>query len=123
MTPPLKTFLYLLLALTAYRLSDHLWTIAQDVHAATLACHSVAGNPDPHCTPGKVFKNVTAKDVCTKGYAHKVRNVSLTTKRTVYRWYGLTYPQPWHTFVTDHLIALSLGGSNSSKNLFPQPYL
>jgi hypothetical protein len=75
--------------------------------------------PDRHCTPGRSFRGVTADKVCTPGYSAKVRNVSETTKRRVYRRYGI---RRHHTgqYEVDHLIPLELGGSNSIKNLFAE---
>jgi len=58
--------------------------------------------PDPTLTPGDTF-DVTAQDVCVPGYAKKVRAVPAWLKRQA-----------------DHLIPLSLRGSNSIRNLWPQ---
>jgi hypothetical protein len=75
--------------------------------------------PDRHCTPGARFSRVTARDVCTPGYSGRVRNVSETTKRLVYRRYGILRHHRGQ-YEVDHLIPLELGGSNSIKNLFPE---
>src|SRR3984893_14815303 len=72
--------------------------------------------PDPKLTPGDTF-DVTAQDVCTPGYAKKVRNVPEEMKREVYREYGITSHDPGD-YEIDHLISLELGGSNSIKNLW-----
>src|SRR5438105_12454809 len=32
--------------------------------------------PDPDCTPGAIFPDVTKEEVCTPGYSSKVRDVS-----------------------------------------------
>jgi hypothetical protein len=77
--------------------------------------------PNPSLTPGEAFKGVTAQQVCTPGYAARVRAVSEATKRIVFRRYGITNPVPG-TFEIDHLISLELGGDNSLRNLWPQPY-
>ena len=76
--------------------------------------------PDPRLTPGDAFE-VSASDVCTPGYAKKVRNVPPSVKEQVYREYGITAHPP-HAFEVDHLIPLELGGSNSIKNLWPESY-
>jgi hypothetical protein len=76
--------------------------------------------PDPRLTPGDVL-DVTRADVCTPGYAHKVRNVPAEVKRQAYAEYGIASHQPGD-FEIDHLISLELGGSNSLKNLWPQSY-
>jgi len=36
--------------------------------------------PDPDCTPGRVFKTVTVKQVCRPGYSKRVRKVAEATK-------------------------------------------
>jgi hypothetical protein len=76
--------------------------------------------PDPKLTPGDTF-DVTAQDVCTPGYARKVRDVPVEMKRQVYREYGITSHGPGD-YEIDHLISLELGGSNSIKNLWPESH-
>ncbi|WP_142525958.1 HNH endonuclease, partial [Methylacidimicrobium cyclopophantes] len=74
--------------------------------------------PDPKLTPGDTFP-VTRADVCVPGYSKKVRDVPIALKREVFRRYGV----PWEShrdYEVDHLIPLSLGGSNSIRNLWPQ---
>jgi hypothetical protein len=74
--------------------------------------------PDPKLTPRDTF-DVTAEDVCVPGYAKKVRAVSAWLKRQAYAEYGITEREPGD-YEVDHLIPLSLGGSNSIRNLWPQ---
>ena len=76
--------------------------------------------PDPKLTPGDTL-DVTLADIQEKGYSAKVRNVPVAVKREVYAAYGI---QHWTTgqYEIDHLVSLSLGGSNSKKNLWPQSY-
>lgn len=50
---------------------------------------------------------------------HCGRNVSLSLKKVVYESYGLGY-NPDKAYTIDHLIPLSLGGSNHQDNLWPQ---
>lgn len=76
--------------------------------------------PDPARTPGDVLTTNTAK-VCTRGYAGSVRNVPGSLSRAVYLSYGIKAHKP-HSYEIDHLISLELGGSNSQKNLWPEPY-
>ena len=76
--------------------------------------------PDPTLTPGDVLP-VTVTDICTPGYAKKVRNVPIAVKRQVYALYGIQSHEPGE-YEVDHLISLELGGSNSIRNLWPQSY-
>jgi hypothetical protein len=79
--------------------------------------------PDPKLTPGIVL-NTDAKAVCERGYAGKVRAVSVATRREVFRRYGLeSVPLDWrpYAYEVDHLISLELGGSNDLSNLWPEP--
>ena len=77
--------------------------------------------PDPKLTPGDVL-DVTLADIQVKGYSAKVRNVPISVKREVYASYGIVH---WNKgeYEVDHLVSLSLGGSNSKKNLWPESYL
>ena len=76
--------------------------------------------PNRSLTPGDTL-DVTLADIQEKGYSAKVRNVPVSVKREVYASYGI---QHWTTgeYEIDHLVSLSLGGSNSKKNLWPQSY-
>ena len=74
--------------------------------------------PNPKLTPGDTF-DVTAQDVCILGHAKKVRAVPAWLKRQAYAEYGITQYKTGD-YEVDHLIPLSLGGSNSIRNLWPQ---
>lgn len=76
--------------------------------------------PDPSLTPGDTL-DVTISDICVSGYSSKVRNVTDSVKKQVYAEYGIATHQPGE-YEVDHLISLELGGSNSIKNLWPEPY-
>src|ERR1035437_6966815 len=39
--------------------------------------------PDPLCSPGAIFPEVTAKEICVSGYSKNVRNVSESEKNEV----------------------------------------
>ena len=55
-----------------------------------------------------------------KGYT-AVRDVSIATKNRIYAEYGITRVRVPNEFEMDHLIPLALGGSNSDRNLWPEP--
>jgi hypothetical protein len=76
--------------------------------------------PDPQLTPGDTL-NVTKDDVCTPGYASKVRDVPEAVKQQAYQRYGITSHKPGE-YEVDHLISLELGGSNAIQNLWPESY-
>ena len=76
--------------------------------------------PDPTKTPGATLE-VTAADICAPGYAKRVRNVPIDVKREVYASYGVRSHRPGE-YEIDHLINLSLGGSNSTRNLWPESF-
>jgi hypothetical protein len=75
--------------------------------------------PDATLTPGDTLQ-VTERDICYAGYSSKVRNVPSNVKDKVYRSYGVTHHLPGE-YEVDHLIPLSIGGSNSVRNLWPEP--
>lgn len=75
--------------------------------------------PDPKLTPGDVF-DVTIEDICTPGYSKKVRMVPKSLRDQAFRNYGVEQHQGVD-YQLDHLIPLSIGGSNSIRNLWPQP--
>ena len=84
--------------------------------------------PNPSLTPGDAMVGVSASDVCTPGWSKKHRDVSSDVRASVFTAYGM--PGGNHTLgcagphgcELDHLIPLELGGSNSPRNLWPQPY-
>ncbi|MEP7215589.1 MAG: HNH endonuclease [Anaerolineaceae bacterium] len=76
--------------------------------------------PDPVRTPGEAFA-VGLDVICVKGYTKGVRDVSIATKNRIYADYGITRVRMPNEFEMDHLIPLALGGSNSDRNLWPEP--
>jgi hypothetical protein len=107
--------------------SDLMCTVSRVLLAVSLVLSfSVLGQqpkpllPDPKLTPGDAF-DVTIQDICTPGYSKKVRAVTAKLKRQAYAEYGITSWEPGD-YEVDHLIPLSLGGSNSIRNLWPQSY-
>ncbi len=113
MPPPGARLLALMAAPAASR--------APGMRTKSGACAGADARPDPACTPGAVFPQASARDICAEGYARGARNVSVSLKRQVYAAYGLDYPQAPGAYEVDHLIPLELGGSNDISNLFPQP--
>jgi hypothetical protein len=92
--------------------------------ASKAICHwnvtSKGWLPDPECSPGDVFRNCGKAEICTPGYTETVRNVSANKKDQVYNNYGVLtrLKGEWEM---DHIIPLTLCGSNDALNLFPQP--
>lgn len=77
--------------------------------------------PDPVLSPGVALVGVTARDVCTPGYAGKARHVTEAMKREVFRRYGIAWENR-RLYEVDHLISLELGGGNTLPNLFVEPW-
>ena len=75
--------------------------------------------PDKACTPGAVFPEATVKEICSPGYAKRVRNVPVELKRKVFAAYGIKRHSPGE-YEIDHLVPLEVGGSNDIANLFPE---
>lgn len=90
------------------------------VQTKTSGCVMRGSLPDPDCTPGDILSKATTQQVCTSGYASAERNVSQSLKRQVYAEYGITQRLPGQ-YEVDHLVNLSIGGSNDLANLWPQP--
>lgn len=85
----------------------------------TSNCQVQGALPDKNCTPGAVFPDVTAAQVCASGYSRSVRNISTQTKDQVFAEYGITSHSAGQ-YEVDHLISLELGGSNNIVNLWPE---
>lgn len=77
--------------------------------------------PDPQCTKGSVFPNITKETLCTPGYSKTVRDVSSAKKKQIYKDYGIDPRKYKCKFGIDHLVSLQLGGDNADTNLFPLP--
>ena len=75
--------------------------------------------PNPKLTPG-VVREVTKDDLCDSRYRSYDGSLSVTVKRKVFDVYGVN-PQLPVAYNVDHLIPVSLGGTNAIENLWPQP--
>ncbi len=93
---------------------------ALGVRTKAATCMINGSLPDPACTPGAVFTNATAEEICTPGYSRSVRSVSQKIHEYAFTEYGFSYPQAYGAFEVDHLIPLELGGNNDIANLFPE---
>jgi hypothetical protein len=91
----------------------------QDTKVVQTHCVVQSGLPDQRCTPGAIFANATVSEICTPGYAQKVRNVSQAEKDKVYAEYGIS-THSTGSYEVDHEIPLEIGGSNDIKNLWPE---
>jgi hypothetical protein len=75
--------------------------------------------PNAELTPGDVLSDVSVEQLCQTGYSKKARHVSEQLSRQVFAEDAI----PWekrNNYETDHLVPLSLGGSNSIRNLWPE---
>ena len=74
--------------------------------------------PNARLTPGEAL-NVTADDLCKPGRAEIDGRISVQVKSQVFDRYGIR--GTLIDYNVDHLIPPGLGGSNSIKNLWPEP--
>ena len=77
--------------------------------------------PDPNATPGAVFADVQAADICDLHYTQSVRQPRFNVKVDAFVSYGVSIHER-NEFQVDHLVPISLGGSNDPTNLWPQLY-
>src|SRR3954447_22115917 len=75
--------------------------------------------PRPALTPG-VALPVGRVQICVSGYSSSARNVPTSESDAVYARYEVEHVPYAHE--VDHLISLEVGGSNSIRNLWPEPY-
>ena len=76
--------------------------------------------PDLVLTPGATFPDVTREDVCTDRYTAGVHNLRFSDKADALTAYGIELSDR-ESCTIDHLVPVSLGGTNASANIWPQP--
>lgn len=76
--------------------------------------------PKNSVTPGET-RAVTVSDVCRESAAESVRNVPVSLREKVFEEYGIVDARPG-AYEVDYLITPELGGADSIRNLWPQPY-
>ena len=91
------------------------------VRSVFAACELNHNLPDPGCSPGSTFENVTKEQICHPGYSATVRDVSSAKKRQILQDYGINPKEYSCRFHIDHLISLQIGGDNADTNLYPLP--
>lgn len=74
---------------------------------------------NPKLTPGTTVK-INKDDLCGSRNKTFDGSIPISLKRKVFDLYGIRADEPT-PYNVDHLIPVRLGGSNSIKNLWPQP--
>jgi len=74
--------------------------------------------PSSNLTPGDTL-DVARDDLCGSSYTRPSQKISVAMKSQVFDRYRISPGSG--AYNVDHLIPASLGGSNSLKNLWPQP--
>ena len=76
--------------------------------------------PKNSLTPGET-RNVSLGDVCRGTNENSDIMVPVSLRQQVFREYGIQDPRP-NAYEVDYLITPELGGANSIRNLWPEPY-
>ena len=76
--------------------------------------------PRTALTPGET-RDVSLVDVCRESAAGSGRTVPVSLRRQVFRRYGIRDASPG-SYEVDYLITPELGGADSIRNLWPEPY-
>jgi hypothetical protein len=76
--------------------------------------------PKNTVTPGET-RTVTVSDVCREAPSEGGRNVPVSLRNKVFEEYGIIDARPG-AYEVDYLITPELGGADSIRNLWPQPY-
>jgi 5-methylcytosine-specific restriction endonuclease McrA len=78
--------------------------------------------PNRQLTPGAWDSSLTVDYLCTHPTDER-RNVTAATKHKVFASYKIAYPSTPSSrgqWEVDHLVPLSLGGTNDTRNLWPE---
>ena len=89
--------------------------VATSVHAQT----TIGTMPDPTLTPGAV-RTTNIGEICSTG-TRELRHWSRERDTKILAEYGLPNVAGHIGYEIDHLIPLSIGGSDADANLWPQP--
>jgi hypothetical protein len=76
--------------------------------------------PKNSLTPGET-RNVSLGDVCQGTNRNSARMVPVSLRQQVFREYGINDKRP-NAYEVDYLITPELGGADSLRNLWPEPY-
>jgi len=76
--------------------------------------------PKNSVTPGET-RAVTISNLCRESVSEGARAVPVSLRKKVFEEYGITDARP-NAYEVDYLITPELGGVDSIRNLWPQPY-
>ncbi len=76
--------------------------------------------PKTTLTPGET-RDVSVAEVCRDGVEIAPRTIPVALRQQVFREYGISDSQPG-AYEVDYLITPELGGADSIRNLWPEPY-
>lgn len=93
--------------------------VQNDAHQ-TAEYSEIRALPDPRITPGTTLP-LTTTDVCAVDTVESARIVPASVAYEVFTAYGIQKPEP-RAYEVDYLITPALGGSDSIRNFWPQPY-
>jgi len=79
----------------------------------------IAYVPDPKLTPGDALP-LTRDELCARAFHSNVPAIPISVKTEVFERYRISTAGST-SYQVDHLIPIRLGGSNSVRNLWPQP--
>jgi hypothetical protein len=76
--------------------------------------------PATDLTPGRTVPGVTSRAVCAADWGRAIHAPRYSSKLAAFTGYGVSIHDR-ATYRVDHLVPVSLGGSNDVTNLWPQP--